>query len=210
LLQRLLSKDYGFFDLFDRHAATTLEAAECVCEAMIDLKGKKEDKTKRIAELEHECDSITHMTVDLLHRTFITPLDRDEILSLISKMDDVADNIDAAAHRLVLYELEEAPREVVELTQVLVRTQRQLVEVIKLLRNLKHREAIQVHCKEINSLENQGDQLHRNGVASLFRVYKHDPLMVIKLKELYEILETAIDCIEDVANIVEGIVLEHS
>ncbi len=209
MLERLFTKENKFFTLFERHAQATQKAAKCMLEAVEDLSLKVE-KAKCLQDLEHECDSITHETVDLLHSTFITPLDRDEILALISGMDDVVDNIDAAAHRLVLFEINEVPAEIIKQCHVLIDTQDQLALMVSLLRNMKNRDAILDACKEINRLENQGDQFHRSGIAALFHTYRDDPLMVIKLKELYEILEVAIDCIEDVANIAESIVLEHS
>jgi len=209
LFERFFTKENEFFQLFERHAQATREAAQCMLEAAKDLSLKVE-KAKRLQELEHECDRITHETVDLLHKTFITPLDRDEILALIGKMDDVTDNIDAAAQRLVLFEITEVPQDIVKLCEVLIATQDELTEMVGFLRNMKNRDKILVCCMEINRLENQGDLLHRNGIADLFRAYRNDPLTVIKLKEIYEILEVAIDCIEDVANVAESIVLEHS
>jgi hypothetical protein len=208
LFGQLISKEYGFYDLFERHAQTTLEAAFAMHQAVLNLSNNREI-IARITELEHKCDEITHMTVDLMHRTFITPLDRDEILKLISRMDDVVDFIDAAAHRLELFEITEVPPRIVQLCQVLIDSQKEIGEMVKLLRKIRGNDLLK-HGMEINRLENQADQLHRDGLGELFHRYKHDPLLVIKLKEIYEILETSIDSCEDVANIVEGIVLEHS
>ena len=117
---KLMPKEYGFFDLFDRHAAATLDAARTLVQV---LEGWPESagRVRRIEELEHECDSIAHMTIDLLHRTFITPMDRDEILALISKMDDVTDSIEAAAQRLGLFDIRTVPPKLVEMARVLNR-----------------------------------------------------------------------------------------
>ena len=208
MLKSLISKEFGFYDLFERHAQTTLDAAKAMQEAVNHL-GNNTEVISRISELEHKADELTHMTVDLMHRTFITPLDRDEILKLISRMDDVVDFIDAAAHRLVLFEITEVPERLAQLCQVLIDAQVQICDMVVLLRKIKGND-IHKHGMEINRLENQADQLHRDGLAELFHRYRHDPLLVIKLKEIYEILETSIDSCEDVANIVEGIVLEHS
>ncbi len=208
MLKSLISKEFGFYDLFERHAQTTLDAAKAMQEAVNHLDNNTEI-INRISELEHKADELTHMTVDLMHRTFITPLDRDEILKLISRMDDVVDFVDAAAHRLVLFEIAEVPERLAQLCQVLIDAQAQICDMVKLLRKIKGSD-LHKHAMEINRLENQADQLHRDGLAELFKRYKHDPLLVIKLKEIYEILETSIDSCEDVANIVEGIVLEHS
>ena len=208
MLKSLISKEFGFYDLFERHAQTTLDAAKAMQEAVNHL-GNNTEVISRISELEHKADELTHMTVDLMHRTFITPLDRDEILKLISRMDDVVDFIDAAALRLVLFEITEVPERLAQLCQVLIDAQVQICDMVVLLRKIKGND-IHKHGMEINRLENQADQLHRDGLAELFHRYRHDPLLVIKLKEIYEILETSIDSCEDVANIVEGIVLEHS
>lgn len=208
MLGRLISKEFGFYDLFERHAQTTLDAAHAMLAAVKNLANNKEI-ISRITELEHKADEITHMTVDLMHRTFITPLDRDEILKLISRMDDIVDFIDAAAHRLSLFEITEVPERIIQLCEVLILSQIEIAAMVKQLRKIKGNDLLK-HAMEINRLENQADQLHRDGLAELFHRYKTDPLLVIKLKEVYEILETSIDSCEDVANIVEGIVLEHS
>jgi len=208
LFKRIISKEFGFYDLFERHAQTTLDAAVAMQDAVRHLSNNKEIIC-RITELEHKADELTHMTVDLMHRTFITPLDRDEILKLISRMDDIVDFIDAAAHRLELFEITEVPERLAQLCEVLIAAQREIADMVKLLRKIKGND-LHKHAMEINRLENQADQLHRDGLAELFHRYKHDPLLVIKLKEIYEILESSIDSCEDVANIVEGIVLEHS
>jgi len=209
VVKRFFPKNYGFFDLFDRHTTCVLEATRVMLDAVKNLSAK-DIKVTRIGELEHECDSITHMAIDLLHRTFITPLDRDEILELVSRMDDIMDFIDAAAHRLVLFEITEVPKDILQLCEVLIEAQNQVTEMVKLLRHMKKTEDLHKHCMEINRLENEGDQLHRRGIAALFHTYANDPLMVIKLKEVYEVLEAAIDRCEDVANLAESIVLEHT
>jgi uncharacterized protein len=208
LFRRFISKEIGFYDLFDNHAQTAMGAAHAIMEAMQNLEDN-EERIKKIEELEHKCDSITHMTIDLLRRTFITPLDRDEILALITRMDDVVDFIEAAAHRLVLFEIKAVPQKMIRLCEVLIQTLAEVAAMVKILRKIDV-EQVQKHCMEINRLENEGDQLNRAGIAALFHEYKNDPLMVIKLKEVYEILEGAIDRCEDIANIAESIVLEHS
>ena len=187
----------------------TLGGVHLMHEAMLDLANKKA-KVIRIEEIEHNCDSITHKTIELLRTTFITPLDRDEILPLISRMDDVMDYLDAAAHRLILFEIDLVPPEMIKISEVLIKTQEQVAAMVKLFQKKHKPEEFNAYCMEINRLENEGDHLHRDGIALLFHNYKNDPLMVIKLKEIYEMLEMAIDCCEDVAELVEGIILEHS
>lgn len=206
---KLLPKEYGFFDLFNRHAAAALDAAR-VLVATLDEWPAAEGRVQRIIELEHECDNLTHMTVDLIHRTFITPLDRDEIVRLISTQDDVVDQIEAAAQRLILFDIRVIPTRLKELSRVLLRSMEQVVVIVGMTKNLKDQARLREILKEIHSLENEGDGLHRAGLAELFREYAGDPLTVIKLKEVYETIEDAVDQCEDIANIVEGISLEHA
>ena len=208
MLERIMPKNIGYYDLFERHANTVLEAVNLINKIMHDL-GNPEIRSEmhRIEELEHTCDSIVHMTVELLRHTFIAPLDRDEIRTLMSSLDDVADYVEAAAHRVVLYEITEVPPEICTLCDVLVKTQLEVVELVKMLRNPKGKD-YEKHCREINRLENEGDRLHRSGIAALFK-NKTDPLTLIKLKEVYEMLESAVDSCEDVANVIEGLFIEH-
>ena len=206
---KLVPKEYGFYDLFNRHAACMLDAAktfQLLTEEWPDATGR----ARRIEEVEHECDSIAHMTIDLLHHTFITPLDRDEITQLISTMDDVADLIDAAAQRVFMFAIPRMPGKLRELARVLVRAADLVVEVVGKLRDLKDVERMRAIFVEIHRTENEGDGCLRAGMVELFRDSADDPMAVIKLKEILEIVEEAIDQCEDVANIVEGILLEHS
>lgn len=209
MFKRLVSNDLGFYDLFEKHAGLVQEAGQLLSEAVQNLE-IKQGKVDRILEIEHECDSITHLTIELLHRTFITPLDGDEIHLLISRLDDIMDRIDSAAHRLILFEINEVPQNLTEISEVLVQTIEQVIKLVKLVRTVNKSSQYKEYCVEIHRLENEGDRLHREGIASLFRNYKNDPLMVIKLKEIYEMIEVAIDTCEDVANIVESILMEHT
>jgi len=205
---KLARKEYGFFDLFNRIAASTLDGSRCLV-AVAEEWPEASGRVRRIEELEHECDSIAHMTVDLLHRTFITPLDRDEILNLISKMDDVMDSIERAAKRMLLFELKVLPKKLRDMIRVLNRAQEQVVVAVKMIYGFKHGDDLREVFKEIHRLENEGDGLHHAGLTEMFRQNADDPLTVIKLKEIYETIEQAIDQCEDIANIVERIVLEH-
>jgi predicted phosphate transport protein (TIGR00153 family) len=197
-----------FFELFERHAASTAEAAQLL-RTMLNNPGNLEDQARRIKEVEHEGDAITHRVVEMLHRTFVTPIDRGDIHRLISRLDDVLDLIDATSERVWLYGVTTPDRDACDLADVLVRATTEVSRAMSGLRNLKDRDAILKVCMEINRYENQGDALVRRAVARLFQESK-EPLMVIKLKDIYEFLENAIDRCEDVANIVEGVALEYS
>jgi predicted phosphate transport protein (TIGR00153 family) len=206
---RFLPKETSFFDFFEQHAALTVEGAKEFL-SLVATGANIEAKAKRIADIEHETDVITHRCVEALHKTFITPIDRDDIHRLITKMDDVMDFVEAAAERIALYEITVMTSEVRDLADVLVRASEQVALAAKGLRNLKDPQTILKLCVDINRLENEGDQILRRAVAKLFKENAGDPITVIKWKEIYENLESATDRCEDVANIIEGVVLEHA
>jgi uncharacterized protein len=208
MLRWLLPRDEDFFGLFERHAALTVEGAR---EMQRLVQGGQNVRTRaaRIKEIEHETDVITHACVERLHKTFITPFDRDDIHRLITRMDDVMDYIESAAIAVMLYELVEMTDPARELADVLVRSTESVAVAVSGLKDVKHSQAILDACIEVNRLENEGDEILRGALADLFREAK-DPLLVLKWKEVYEALENATDRCEDVANVIEGVVLEHA
>ncbi|MDQ2644593.1 MAG: DUF47 domain-containing protein [Myxococcota bacterium] len=205
---RLLPKETSFFDFFEEHAALTVDGTKEFV-SMVTGSANIEAKALRIKEIEHETDVITHRCVEALHKTLITPLDPDQIHRLITRMDDVMDFVEAAAERLALYRLHEMTPEVKELADVLNRAAHEMHEACRLMRNLKDPETILKKCVDINRLENEADAILRRAVARLFDEEK-DPITIIKWKEIYEALESASDRCEDVANIIEGVVLENT
>lgn len=205
---RFLPKETSFFDFFEQHAALTVEGTKEFL-SLVTTGANIETKAKRVSDIEHETDVITHRCVEALHKTFITPIDRDNIHRLITRMDDVMDFVEAAAERIALYELTVMTPDVRDLADVLVRAAQQVELATKGLRNLKDPQSILKQCIDINRLENESDQILRRAVAKLFKEEK-DPIVVIKWKEIYENLENAADRCEDVANIIEGVILEHS
>jgi hypothetical protein len=208
MLRRLLPREEDFFGLFERHAALTVEGAKEM-QRLVSGGQNVRVLTARIREIEHETDVITHACVERLHKTFITPFDRDDIHRLITRMDDVMDYIEAAAVSVMLYELTEMTTPARELADVLVRSTEAVAIAVSGLKTVKQSESILKACIEVNRLENEGDEILRNALADLFRDAK-DPLFVLKWKEVYEALENATDRCEDVANIIEGVVLEHA
>lgn len=208
MLRRLLPREDDFFGLFERHAALTVEGAR---EMQRLLQGGQNVRVlaARIKEIEHETDVITHACVERLHKTFITPFDRDDIHRLITRMDDVMDYIEAAAISVMLYELTDTTNPARELADVLVRSTEAVAIAVAGLKRVKQSDVILKACIEVNRLENEGDEILRNALADLFRGAT-DPLLVLKWKEVYEALENATDRCEDVANIIEGVVLEHA
>jgi predicted phosphate transport protein (TIGR00153 family) len=205
---RLLPRETSFFDFFERHAAKTVEGVK---EFLALASGETDVVTaaKRIKEIEHETDVITHHCVEALHKTFITPIERDDIHRLITRMDDIMDYVEAASERIALYEISVMTAESKAMATVLLRATEEIQRALRGLRDLRNGEAIIRSCIEINRMENEADDILRSTVARLFKE-ERDPIAVIKWKEIYENLESATDRCEDVANIIEGVVLEHA
>jgi predicted phosphate transport protein (TIGR00153 family) len=205
---RLLPHDASFFARFDAHANKTVEG----CKAFQDMLTSPilfEGNARRISQIENECDEITHAVVSALHKTFITPIDRNDIYTLITKMDDIMDLVEASAERLALYDLPRMTPEVADLARCLVDSAKHVAKAVAGIRDLGKSSAVLEQCIEINRLENCADVILRAALARLFREEK-DPIAVIKWKEIYETLEAATDRCEDVANVIEGVVLENS
>ncbi|HVZ88483.1 MAG TPA: DUF47 family protein [Polyangia bacterium] len=205
---RILPHDASFFAHFEQHGKKTVEGCRAFLE-MVEKPGALEAQAERVKQIEHECDEITHAVVASLHKTFITPIDRNDIYLLITRMDDIMDLVEAAAERLALYDIPQMTKEVVELARCLVSSAEHVGMAVSSIRDLKRPQAILEHCIEINRLENVADSILRSALARLFREEK-DPIAVMKWKEIYETLESATDRCEDVANTIEGVVLENS
>jgi predicted phosphate transport protein (TIGR00153 family) len=208
VFEKLMPKEIAFFDYFERMAAKILEGCQAVVDLLEDCTNVAE-KARRIKVIEHEGDLITHQCIEMLHKTFITPFDRDSIHRLITKMDDILDLAEADSDRVSVYEMTSPTDEARQLARVLVFSVEEVSKAVRGLRNMKNAETILAQCVEINRLENEADTLLRVAVGKLFRT-ERDPLTVMKWKELYEGLEEATDRCEDVANLVEGIVLEFA
>ncbi len=208
---RLLPRETSFFDFFESHAGMCVASAKVLCELAHTTHGNGTvvAAAKRIKELEHEADGITHRCVEALHKTFITPFDRDDIYRLITRMDDIIDFVEAAAERISLYKLREMTPEMRELSGVLVRATEEVLGALSGMREMSKPEIISAHCVTVNRLENEADAVLRVALARLFDEVE-DTRTIIKWKEIYENLESAADCCEDVANIIEGLVLDHN
>lgn len=204
----LIPREDKFFDLFRASAEQIVRGANEFRAMLSDL-SHAESHARTIKDIEHRCDGITHQTIELLHRTFITPMDRDDIYKLISTMDDVMDFLEAASQRLHLYDIREAPPEAKRLAEICVDSCELMRAAVDKLDNLKDPDEIIKICVEINRLENEADHTLRTAIAKLFRE-EPDTRQLIKLKEVYEFLETVTDRCEDVANVIEGMVLEYA
>ena len=207
-LQRMMPKSDTFFDFFEKQTALTVEGVRLLKELLEDF-SDVERKVKAIKDVEHLADDVTHSAFSLLYTQFITPFDRADIHRLLTRLDDVLDLADAAAERLGLYDVGPVVPEARELAGVLLAQTRKMQDAVRGLRNVKDQKQILEACLEINVLENQADTLLRRALAHLFSSGV-DPLTVIKWKEILDLIETATDRAEDVANIVEGVVLENT
>jgi predicted phosphate transport protein (TIGR00153 family) len=205
---RLLPRDEKFFSLFTSVASLSVEAAKLQLDLL------KADGLHRpaivdaIKRLEHEADQITLEVVTRLDRVFITPLDREDIHLLASRLDDVVDLIDGAAHRVQLYRAGEAPAGAILLAEVICRATQALEVAVRSLEKNKDRMVLDA-CAEVKRLEEEGDSLYHEWVAKLFEGTP-DALMVIKWKEIYDTLEKTLDHMEDAGNVLESISIKHA
>jgi len=205
---KFLPKEENFLHQFNRTAEIILEAAVALDSLAADF-SNVEVKVSKIKHLEHEGDQVTHETFALLSKTWITPIDREDIHDLTKALDDVLDLIDAAAARFVLFKIPGPTPELKAMTELIVQSARAIQRAMPLLQDLKNSTAIIAACVEINRLENEADSLNRMAIGRLFENAK-DPFLLMKWKEIYEVLEAATDACEDVANVLEQIVLKSS
>jgi predicted phosphate transport protein (TIGR00153 family) len=201
-------KDRVFYDAFEQHATCVVRAAR-LCLVALHNPDRSIEVSKQVRTIEAEGDTITHDTIARLHKIWITPFDRADIHALISTLDDVLDMTEAAADRLALYEIKTAPDFVVGLASVLVQATEAMEKAVRLLHNVKQPNEMLKLCVEINRLENDADSDYRRGLATLFKG-GFDAMDVFKWRDIIDNLEAATDRCEDVANILEGIVLEYS
>jgi hypothetical protein len=207
MIKKFLPKETNFFVMFEKAALNLNRAAILLVEMMEDM-SIAETRTKEIYEAEQEGDMITHEVMRSLNKTFLTPMDREDIHALVNRLDDVLDLIWASADRATLFKLTTPLPGVIELTRTLHETTDYIIKAIACLKDKKY-SYIQEYCIEINRLENRGDRIFREALVKLFEQVE-DPILVIKWKEVYEHLEEANDTCEDVADILEGIVLKHA
>jgi predicted phosphate transport protein (TIGR00153 family) len=214
LFGKLLPREGNFFELFNQHADRIVEAARAFSNLVANYSDieKRESYNREVDNAERAADRITHEVNRMLHKTFITPIDREQIHSLINTMDDVADLIQDSAETMALYDVRHMTEEIVRLTDLSVRCCERLKDAVALIDKLSDAataEAALKTCEEIDKLESDADRVMRSAMSKLFRE-EPDVREVIKLKAIYELLETITDKCEDVANVIEGIVLENS
>jgi len=211
MLARLMPREGRFFDLFNQHAERIVEGASHLVNLMENYQDTRirEQEVKSIDEIETAADRVTHETIALLHKTFITPIDRDDLHKLISSMDDILDLTQDVAESVMLYDIQSITPEAIQLASLSQMCSERVRDAVRMLSNMNNAEAILRLCKEIDQLESDADRVMRSAMSKLFR-NETDVRQIIKMKAIYELLETLTDRCEDVANILEGVVLENA
>jgi predicted phosphate transport protein (TIGR00153 family) len=202
---RLIPREERFYDDFVALAEQISHGADLL-EAMLLPDRPIWDKADEIKEVEHKCDFLTHEIIQRLHRTFVTPLDREDIHTLARSLDDVMDAVDASAAIVRLYQIERVRPDARVLASIIKASS---LEMVKALKALERRKGVAEPAVEINRLENEADRAHQAAVRRLFEE-ERDPVAIMKWKEILDFLEDATDRCEDVANVLEGVVVKHA
>lgn len=197
-----------FFELFTQHADLCVKGAKEMVALMTNF-DDLENRVHAIESIEKQADKITHNAIDLLHKTFITPIDRDDIHQLITRMDDILDLLEDAAQTISLYDIKAITPEAKRLAELCLGCTEKVKSAVALLHNMDNSRDILTICSEVDRLESDADHVMRAAMSKLFRD-EPDVRNLIKLKAIYEILETVTDRCEDVANIIEGIIVENA
>jgi predicted phosphate transport protein (TIGR00153 family) len=202
---RLIPHEVKFFELFAELSGYLTEGAKLLRATLEDPRDL-DLRVEQIQAVEHKGDRATHAIITKLNQSFITPFDREDIHKLASSLDDVLDFTNAAATRLLMYKISDPPPDAAELAGLIVLQSEELTRAVLLL---EKNGSVMAHCEEVNRLEDEADHLSRRAIARLFET-ETDPIKLIKLKELYEVLEVATDKAEDAANVIEAIMLKSA
>jgi len=210
-IAKLAPREGRFFEFFNQHASLIAEASGVLAGLLRNYEdtAARAGRIDRINDLEHNADRITHETVALLQTIFVTPLDRDDIHRLISRMDDVLDLMQDAAESLSLYDVQVITPQAVELAELLQNCCERMQSAVALLSNMRNAPEALKLCREIDGMESQADRVMRSAISKLFRD-EADIRQLIKLKAIYEMLESATDKCQDVANLIENIILQNA
>ena len=202
-----MPKEVKFFDYLKLQAENIVKTADCFKAAV--KKGHFDEETvKKIKNLEHEGDTLSHEIVDMLNRTFITPIDREDIYALANTLDDIVDMINSMANRIKLYKLDTNDEHMIQFADTIDQSAQALTNAVKHMHDTKRARRVLDYCIEVNRLENMGDQIREKAISHLFETEK-DPIMVIKWKEIYEVAEGTLDTCEHVAKVIEAILVKH-
>ncbi|MFA4986525.1 MAG: DUF47 family protein [Candidatus Brocadiia bacterium] len=207
LKEWLVPQDKVFFMLLEEHASVQIEAAEFL-KVAINSPGKMNEHALRMKEIEHHGDSVVHSIIVQLNKSFITPMEHDDIANLARTADDVVDSINGAISRMNLFEAQDFPPEIASLADVILRATIETKGAITGLRDIKNSKEISRHCVEINRLENVADELAQRAIAALYK--KGDVMQILKFKEIIDLLERSTDFSEDVAHLISNIVVKNA
>jgi hypothetical protein len=207
ILSWLIPQEKHFFDMIENQSSNVLLGVDALVD-MLEQYTDIDTKREKIKKIENNGDQMVHDIFAELNKTFITPIDREDISKLACSLDDILDNLEAVAERLVLYQIKKPPMYMLDFATTLQKTTQNVHGGITLLRDFKEAKKIRGFCKEVNTLENEGDTLLRKATADLFN--NKDPVEIIKIKELYEDLEAAIDRCEDVADVIGDILVKYT
>lgn len=202
----LLPKEEQYFSFFSQMTSYIYDAARALVEMLNDREGDHNEHLKRIKAIEHECDDLTHSISTRLNKSFITPFDREDIYTLSGALDDVVDLIDDAARAMVMYHVQESTPHARSFADVIQRMAIELHEVVSMLSKPN---GMTARLVELHRLENEGDEIYFKALAELFRT-STDALHVLKWKDIYEKLEATVDRCENVANIIESVIIKHT
>jgi len=205
---RFIPKEEKFYDLFEELISKIEEGGKLFLE-MVEKYEYPLPTITKLKELEHEADVITHRTYEKMHKSFLTPLDREDIYALVNKMDSILDMIEASAARMNLYKVKKPTKVIIDQAKILNEAIKKVKLIVYAMRDMKNSKMILDACVEINTLENEGDIVLRTAMVDLFE-HEKDAIELIKWKEIFERIEEALDVCEDVSNIIEGIVLKHA
>jgi hypothetical protein len=208
MLFRFLPKEFNFFDLFEKQAQYAVDAAECFKE-LVSKKVLDEESLTKMHDIEHQGDDVAHTILDNLNKTFITPFDREDIHALAKELDDITDMLYTIVNRMKVYKVEGDNKNLLEFSLLINESARAVLRAVKGLRDAKRCKDVSEACVEVNRLENMGDTMRDTVLAELFESEK-DPVIIIKLKEIYQDAETVLDICEDVAHVVQSILVKQA
>ncbi|MCX7711205.1 MAG: DUF47 family protein [Clostridia bacterium] len=205
---RITRKEEIFFDLFVETSENSCKAAKMLEELMRNYT-RVNDKIQAIEDCEHECDQQVHKILEQLNKSFITPIDREDIYLIAKELDNITDDIESTAHRFTMFNVQSITEDAKKMAALIVKCTEELKGVMQELKNMKTSKLLRERIIEVNRIEDEGDTIFRDAITKLF-IKETDAVEVIKWKEIYEYLENTLDACEDVANIVEGVVMKHA
>lgn len=208
MFSKFFPKDFNFFELFEKQVSYAVDAARFFKE-VVSHDGVTEDTLSKMAAIEHQADDAAHTIIEQLNKTFITPIDREDIHALTMRLDDITDMINTIVNRMRIYNITGVDKNLVEFAEVIEQSAQAVAQAIGGLRNIKNVKVVFDACVEVNRLENVGDTMRDRMLMELFENHK-DPIAVIKLKDIYQDAETVLDVCEDVAHIVDSIMVKQA